>query len=81
MGSTIGHYIVDFYCTELKLVVEVDGDSHFSKAAQEYDNERDHFMLSLGIMTLRLKNDDVMNNIEGVCQCIKQSIHSRAETL
>lgn len=77
----IGHYIADFYCPELALVIEVDGDSHYSEAAQSYDKERDDFMLSLGIMPLRLKNDDVMKNIEGVHQYIKHSIDSRAESL
>ena len=33
----IGHYIVDFYCPELKLIIEVDGESHFSEDAQAYD--------------------------------------------
>ena len=68
----IGHYIVDFYCPELKLIIEVDGDSHFSEEDQAYDKVRDDFMLSLDIMTIRLKNDDVMKNIEGVHQYIKQ---------
>ena len=70
----IGDYIVDFYCPELKLVIEVDGDSHFSEEALNYDKARDDFMLSLGIMTVRLKNDDVMKNIEGVYRYLKRQI-------
>lgn len=70
----IGHYIADFYCSELKLVIEVDGDSHFSEDAKGYDKIRDDFFLSLNIKTIRINNDDVMNNIEGVSQSIMEEI-------
>lgn len=73
----IGNYIVDFYCTELKLVIEVDGDSHFSDDSQAYDKARAHFMLTLGIVTIRVKNNEVMENIEGVYQFLKQQIDLR----
>ena len=76
----IGEYIVDFYCAELKLVIEVDGDSHYSDHDQSYDKTRERFMQSLGIETLRLKNDDVMKNIEGVYQYIAQRIEARGFT-
>jgi len=70
----IGHYIVDFYCPQLKLVIEVDGDSHYSEEAQSHDKDRDHYMQTLGIMTIRLQNDAVMNNIEGVHQYLKEQM-------
>ena len=73
----VGDYIADFYCPALKLVIEVDGDSHFSKEALDYDKIRDDFMLSLDIVTIRLKNDDVMQNIEGVYQYVRQQIELR----
>jgi very-short-patch-repair endonuclease len=75
----IGHYIVDFYCPALKLVIEVDGDSHFTEDAQRYDRERNKFMSSLGMTTLRFKNDEVMSNLEGVCQSIQQQIDLKAQ--
>lgn len=62
----IGRYIVDFYCPECSLVVELDGDSHYQKGAQEYDAIRDKFMLSMGIQVLRFTNVEVMNNLENV---------------
>ena len=68
----IGHYIADFYCPELKLVIEVDGDSHNSADAQAYDAIRHDFMASLGITTLRFTNDEVMNNLDGVHQHLTQ---------
>ena len=69
----IGHYIVDFYCPELKLVVELDGDSHFSDEAQQYDAVRDDYIQALGIRVLRFTNTDVMQNLEGVLQMVMQS--------
>lgn len=44
----IGCYIVDFYCPQKKLVIEVDGESHFVGHTPEKDKQRDAFMLSLG---------------------------------
>ncbi len=70
----IGHYIVDFYCPQLKLVIEVDGASHFTDEAQGYDQIRENFMLSLGIKTLRLNNHEVMTNLAGVRQYIQSQI-------
>jgi very-short-patch-repair endonuclease len=77
----IGYYIADFYCPELKLVIEVDGDSHSSANAQAYDAIRRDFMASLGITTLRFTNDQVMNNIEGVHQHLTQYLNTAFEKL
>ncbi|KAF7599048.1 MAG: hypothetical protein CGU29_09090 [Candidatus Dactylopiibacterium carminicum] len=60
----IGHYIVDFYCAELGLVVEVDGDSHAAQA--EYDAARTRFLAGQGLRVLRYRNGDVLQNLSGV---------------
>jgi len=73
----IGFYIADFYCVELQLVIEVDGESHSSDEAQAYDRARDEFMASLGIFTMRIPNGEVMNNLDGVHQRIKLYVDSR----
>ncbi len=70
----IGHYIVDFYCPELKLIIEVDGESHFSEDAQAYDKIRDKFMLELGLTTIRITNTEIMQNIDGVCEYLQQHV-------
>ena len=70
----IGHYIVDFYCPELKLIIEVDGESHFFEDAQAYDKIRDKFMLELGLTTIRFSNHEIMTNIDGICQLIQQVV-------
>jgi len=71
---SIGNYVVDFYSPKLKLVIEVDGDSHYIGNAQNYDKIRDKYLNSLGIKVLRVKNSDIMNNIEGVYLYIKNEI-------
>jgi very-short-patch-repair endonuclease len=60
----IADFIVDFYCAELRLAVEIDGDSH--AAAVEYDAARSGALNALGIQVIRYTNDDVMKNLEGV---------------
>ena len=71
---SIGNYIVDFYSPKLKLAIEVDGDSHYMGNAQNYDKIRDEYLDSLGIKVLRVKNSDIMSNIEGVYLYIKNEI-------
>ena len=69
---SIGEYIADFYCTKLKLVIEIDGESHFDDDAIEYDIIRTNFFKSLGIEVIRFNNDEVMTNIEGVFDVISK---------
>ncbi|HDM8219597.1 endonuclease domain-containing protein [Vibrio campbellii] len=64
----IGRYIVDFYCVELNLVIEIDGDSHFSDEGKEKDAMRDAFMETLGIKVLRFTNEEVMQQTESVLE-------------
>lgn len=71
----IGDYIVDFYSPEIKLVIEVDGESHFSTEAKAYDHIRDEYLLGLGIKTLRFLNQNAMQNLEGVFQTIQDYIN------
>ena len=52
----VGPYVIDFYCPALKLAVEIDGDSHFSADAKNYDEQRQAFIESFGIRFLRFTN-------------------------
>ena len=60
----IGNYIVDFYCAEKGVVIEVDGSSHNNK--HDEDAERDAYLQSLGLVVIRLLVKDVLRNMEGV---------------
>ncbi|MBW4522297.1 MAG: endonuclease domain-containing protein [Scytolyngbya sp. HA4215-MV1] len=70
----IGHFIVDFYCAALKLVIEVDGESHFTDEGQMRDLERTQILESYGLKVIRFSNDEVMHQFEGVCQRIWEEI-------
>ena len=66
----LGPYIADFYCSRHKLVIELDGDSHYVGNAKAYDERRSARLEASGIRVLRFTNADVMQNFEAVCQLI-----------
>ena len=66
----LDNYIVDFYCANHKLVIEIDGDSHFSEEGETYDKERTAIFGGYGLRVLRFTNRDVMENFENVCEKI-----------
>jgi very-short-patch-repair endonuclease len=72
--TSIDHYIVDFYCPKAKLVVEIDGDTHFEPAAELSDNEREKYITSLGIKVLRFTNLDVYQNIDEVIKTVMKAL-------
>ena len=61
--------IVDFFCPELKLVIEIDGDSHDSENPYEKDTERQRGIEGLGIQFLRFNDLDVKRNMTGHVEC------------
>ena len=67
---SIGPFIVDFYCPELRLAIEIDGDSHFQEGAQEYDKRRQKYIEKFNIKFLRFNNIDVYQNMDGVLETI-----------
>ena len=68
----IGQYIVDFYCSKLKLVIEIDGISHDDKPLQ--DQERQYEIEKYKVAFLRFFDDDVKNNLQGVFEKIMEWI-------
>jgi len=71
----IDSYVIDFYCPELKLAIEVDGESHTS-ARQTYDEERQAFIEAYGVTFLRFTNADVYENLDGVLMRVLQTIEN-----
>lgn len=61
-------YIVDFYCHELNLAIEVDGPSHSSDAAKQYDQYRELRLAEYNVRFLRFENERVRGNIEDVLE-------------
>ena len=75
-----GYFIVDFYCPVAKLVVEVDGDSHFNEQAQAYDAERSAYLQGLGLWVLRFTNRDVFTQRDAVVAEIMRVCDGRDPT-
>jgi very-short-patch-repair endonuclease len=72
---TIERFIVDFICTEKKLIVEVDGEVH--RKTVERDEIRDEFLASLGFTVLHFWNDEVLTNINAVIKKINQHLDNQ----
>ncbi|MFS0490733.1 HsdR family type I site-specific deoxyribonuclease [Leadbetterella byssophila] len=70
----IGNYIADFYCDELRLVIEFDGEVHNSPEQQKHDSKRDKFLTSSGFKVLRFKNQEILNSPESVFEEIENAI-------
>ena len=68
------NYIADFYCFELRLVIEIDGDSHNYSIQKDQNREKE--LADQGLSILRFRNDDVYNNLDGVKVAIEQYISS-----
>ena len=73
----LDNYIVDFFCYELMLAIEIDGDSHDYR--EEKDLQRQQRLESFGITFLRFADIDVKGNMEGVLQSIKMRINELEE--
>lgn len=66
----IENYIVDFYCANAKLVIELDGAQHYEDDAQQYDAKRDELLKSHGLTVLRYTDIELNQNFKGVCEDI-----------
>ena len=77
----IGDYIVDFYCAELKLVIEVDGIQHARLKDRIYDSKRTNFLHQYGLKVIRFSNNDINHNFLPVCNCISYHISVQIKNL
>jgi very-short-patch-repair endonuclease len=73
----IDFFIIDFYCAEARLLIEIDGSSHLEREQQEYDQSRTEYLEALEYKVIRFTNDDVRYNIHAVVTAIMQEIESR----
>ena len=72
--KVLGKYIVDFYCAEAKLVIELDGSGHYSEEGIEYDKERTKFLEEYGLKIIRIPNKEIHKNLIGVCEFISEKV-------
>ena len=76
---SINKYITDFCCPRTKLIIELDGDSHFiDKKAIEYDKRREEYIKSVGFNILRFTNLEIYYDLEGVLNKIKRYLKSHS---
>ncbi len=77
----IERFIIDFYCAEAKLLIEVDGETHCQPGQEEYDKVRTEYLEELGYKVIRFSNNDVRYNIGAVANEILQTIEIRIAEL
>ena len=71
----IGDYIVDFACLASNLVIEVDGEYHFTEEQMKLDSVRTDYLENLGFHVLRFTNQQVIGDIDNVVNKIKEAIY------
>ena len=74
----IGPYIVDFFCPEAQLVIEIDGESHLSEKARLYDQRRQSYLEALNFIVIRFVDDEVIEHLDRVLELIQYAVfHNR----
>ena len=73
----IGDYIVDFYCHQARLVVELDGSQHYDPENQGKERLRSQYLENQGLLILRFSNLDVLQNFRQVCDMIDCTVKER----
>jgi very-short-patch-repair endonuclease len=76
----IGPYFADFLCREIGLVVEVDGATHTTEDELRHDERRENFLRARGYRVVRVVNDDVYRNLNGVVETILAAITQGAKS-
>src|SRR5262245_43658358 len=71
---SIGPYIVDFYCPECSLIVELDGARHFSMLREDYEFERTSYLQRQGLQILRFENRVLRENADSVLETIREAV-------
>jgi very-short-patch-repair endonuclease len=71
----VGNYILDFYCPECQLAIEIDGSQHYDPKAIEYDKKRTEYLKLHGIKVLRYDNIEIKRDFDWVCRDIFDHIN------
>src|SRR5699024_12244205 len=75
----IGNYVVDFYCPRLKLAIEVDGESHYTRKGKEHDKKRDSFIRDERIEIIRIPAPEIYDNLDGIVRHLRNIFEKRDE--
>jgi very-short-patch-repair endonuclease len=71
---SVDNYVIDFYCTKLKLAVEIDGDVHDVPEQKIYDEKRQCYLENFGITFVRIKNEELLGNPNLAFERIEQAV-------
>ena len=71
---SVGRYILDFYCPEKRLAIEIDGSQHYEEDYKEYDRKRTEYLVKEDIKVLRFTNLDILQNMQKVREVIYQHV-------
>ena len=77
--KTIGQFIVDFYCHEAKLAIELDGSQHFTPEGITHDEARTTAIETVGVTVLRFTNRDIDSQFQAVCTAIDVAVRGRLD--
>ena len=72
--KVLGKYIVDFYCAKAKIVIELDGSQHYEEDSLRKDAQRTAYLKGYDLTVIRIPNNEVNTNFEGVCQYIDLAV-------
>ena len=72
--KVIDNYIVDFYCSKLNLIIELDGSQHYEEKGLKYDRIRTQKLETRQLTVIRIPNNEIWNNFDGVCEYIDNYI-------
>ena len=75
--KVIDNYIVDFYCHDAKIIIELDGSQHFENAGLKKDQIRTEKMQERDLLVVRIPNNEVNQNFRGVCEYIDMCVKAR----
>ena len=75
--KTIDSFIADFYCYQAKLIVEIDGQQHYTAQGSAYDRDRTVILMRYGLKVIRFTNQEIDQQFLSVCSQIDQAVHQR----
>ena len=70
----LGKYVADFYCAKANLVIELDGSQHYQEKELDYDKARTEYLSKFNIKVVRIPNNEVNKNFDGVCRYIDMMV-------
>ena len=75
----IGSYVVDFYCSKARIVIELDGSQHYEDDGLKKDASRNAFLEAKGLKVFHISNKELSENFIGVCEYIDQIVKSSVD--